>query len=64
MSEYQSKSNQNAHEKWVCLINIKWMYNDQENDCFELVLNMFFTQFSLITKKMEGNSGILHGMIN
>lgn len=26
------------------------MYNDQENDCFELVLNMFFTQFSLILK--------------
>lgn len=26
------------------------MYNDQENDRFELVLNMFFTQFSLILK--------------
>lgn len=24
------------------------MYNDQENDCFELVFNMFFTQCSLI----------------
>lgn len=40
------------------------MYNDQENDCFELVLNIIFTQFPLITKKMEGNSGLLHGMIN
>lgn len=29
------------------------MYNDQENDCFELVLNMFFTQFPLITKKWK-----------
>lgn len=40
------------------------MYNDQENDCFELVFNMFFTQFPLITKKMEGNSRILHRMID
>lgn len=29
------------------------MYNDQKNDCFELVLNVFFTQFSPITKKWK-----------